>query len=247
MSKILRTRIDPKERHILIWATVASVLIFLTSFAWIYGPVTIAYWTYQPHEGDILFQSLPKSILAKVMEGATDSPYSHCGIVTKIDGKWMVCEAYQKVTSTPLSEVIFRGKNYGFAIYRFKPDKQTLIDQTIRNVKEQFDKPYDVRFSMNNDEIYASELIYKAYRQASGGESLGKLVSLGQLRWEPYEETIRYFERGPVPLSREIITPRNLAEAEQLDLVFFHRIDTRPASAKMADAKTFTIEPSSGD
>lgn len=247
MSRILRTSIDPKERRILIWATVASVLIFLTSFAWIYGPVTIAYWTYQPQEGDLLFQSLPKSLLAKVMEGATDSPYSHCGIITKIDGKWMVCEAYQKVTSTPLSEVIFRGKHYGFAIYRLKPDKQAFIEQTIHHAKEQFGKPYDVRFRMNNDEIYASELIYKAYRQASGGESLGKLVSLGQLRWKPYEETIRFFERGPVPLSREIITPRNLAEAEQLNLVFSHRIDTERASHESADTNDLSIEPSNDE
>jgi hypothetical protein len=224
MSRILRTTLDPKERRLLIWTSVASVLIFLSSFAWIYGPVAIAYWTYQPQEGDILFQSLPKSLLAKMMEGATDSPYSHCGILTKIDGEWMVCEAYQKVKSTPLLEVIFRGKHYGFAIYRLKPDKRPFIDQTLRHVREQFDKPYDVRYRMNDDEIYASELIFKAYQQASGGESLGKLVYLGQLRWKPYEETIRYFERGPAPLRREIITPKNLSEAEQLELIFSHRI-----------------------
>jgi hypothetical protein len=136
----------------------------------------------------------------------------------------MVCEAYQKVKSTPLLEVIFRGKHYGFAIYRLKPDKRPFIDQTLRHVREQFDKPYDVRYRMNDDEIYASELIFKAYQQASGGESLGKLVYHGQLRWKPYEETIRYFERGPAPLRREIITPKNLSKAEQLELIFSHRI-----------------------
>jgi hypothetical protein len=49
-------------------------------------------------------------------------------------------------------------------------------------------------------------------------------VYLGQLRWKPYEETIRYFERGPAPLRREIITPKNLSKAEQLELIFSHRI-----------------------
>jgi len=50
-----------------------------------------------------------------------------------------------------------------------------------------------------------------------------------------------------VPRNREIITPRILADAEQLDLVFSHRIDTMRASPESADTDDLSIEPSDGE
>lgn len=197
-------------------------------FAWIHGPGYAAYWRYSPREGDIVFQSLPHSRLANAIEGVTESPYSHCGIVAKLDGKWVVYEAYRTVEATPLREVIFRGRNHGFAVYRLVPDKQRYVQSTIQNVKTYLGRQYDVRYRMDDDEIYCTELIFKAYQHASGGEALGTLVRLGDLRWRPYEDTIKYYERGPVPLDREMITPRQLAQASQLELVFAHGIATTP-------------------
>ena len=72
---------------------------------------------------------------------------------------------------------------------------------------------------MDDERIYCSELIYKAYRDASGGEPLGQLVRLGSLKWQAYQDTIERAEGGPVPVDREMITPRDLARAEQLELV----------------------------
>lgn len=238
MAKVMRTALDPSERRIFARTLVFSVVLFVVVFAWSYGPVTWAYWSYEPEEGDLLFQSLPKSLLAKMMEGATESQYSHCGIIAKRDGEWVVYEAHQKVRATPLLEVIFRGNRYGFAIYRLRPDKQTHIESMLDYVQQQLDKPFDVRYQMDDEELYSSELIYKAYRQASGGEALGKMVPLGQLRWKPYKETIRFFERGPVPLRREWITPKNLSKAEQLEKVFVHRIDVEQPYVAPAAAET---------
>ena len=36
---------------------------------------------------------------------------------------------------------------------------------------------------------------------------------------KPYESVITTIERGPVPLDRPMITPRDLAQAPQLELV----------------------------
>ena len=38
---------------------------------------------YQPREGDIIFQSLPKMDLVLAIEGCTESKFSHCGVVIK--------------------------------------------------------------------------------------------------------------------------------------------------------------------
>lgn len=185
---------------------------------WAFGPAYVAYWRYAPQEGDILFQSLPHSRLVNAIEGVSQSPYSHCGIVAKENGAWVVVEAYRKVEVTPLREFVFRGRDQRFTAYRLKDANQKHIPETLANAKKFLGRPYDVRYRMDDEAIYCSELIYKAYREASG-EELGKLVRLGDLPWKPFESTIQHFEQGPVPLEREMITPRGMAEAEQLELV----------------------------
>lgn len=238
MPSIMRTSLDPSEKRIIARTLLASVALYIIVFVWSYGPVAWAYWSYEPKEGDILFQSLPKSLLAKMMEGATESQYSHCGIVAKKDGEWVVYESHQKVRSSPLLEVIFRGNRYGFAIYRLRPDKQKYVASLLDFAQQQLDKPFDVRYQMDDEALYSSELIYKAYRQASGGEALGKMVPLGQLRWKPFKETIRFFEGGPVPLRRQWITPKNLSQAEQLEKVFVYRIEVEQPFVAPAATQT---------
>jgi hypothetical protein len=80
-------------------------------------------------------------------------------------------------------------------------------------------KPYDVRYRMDDEFIYCSELLYKAFKAATS-EELGKPDRLGDLNWKPFEETIRKYEQGDPPLDRRIITPVGITRATQLKLVF---------------------------
>ena len=224
MATVVTTR-QKRDRRIVAIILAVFALFVLAVFAWIYGPTYVAYWHYSPMEGDILFQSLPRSRLVNAIEGVSESPYSHCGIVAKQDGRWIVYEAYRNVEATPLREFVFRGRNQGFAVYRFKPSYQQFIPATIDKVRTFLGRPYDVRYRMDDDHIYCSELIYKAYLASSGGEPLGELVRLGDLNWRPYESAIKHFEGGPVPLDREMTTPREMAQADQLELVFTHRLN----------------------
>ena len=212
-----------ERRTFAVTLAVCALLAFVV-FAWVYGPAYVAYWNYAPREGDIVFQSLPRSRLVNAIEGGSQSPYSHCGIVAKQNGGWVVYEAYRNVAATPLKEFIFRGRDKGFAVYRFKQAYRKHIPATIENTRKYLGRPYDVRYRMDDDSIYCSELIYKAYRNASGGQQLGTLVRLGDLNWRPYESTIKHFERGPAPLDRIMITPKHLAQASQLELAFSHNI-----------------------
>jgi len=212
-----------RDRRVVVITLAVCCLLAFAIFAWVFGPTYSAYWNYSPQEGDIVFQSLPRSRLVNAIEGASDSPYSHCGIVAKQNGQWVVYEAFRGVEATPLREFMFRGRNYGFAVYRLKSDHQQNIPATITNVKSYLGRPYDARYQMDDERIYCSELIYKAYRDASG-QQLGELVRLGDLNWRPYEETIMYFEGGPVPLDREMITPKHMALATQLELVTAHNL-----------------------
>ena len=88
----------------------------------------------------------------------------------------------------------------------------------LAQVRTQLGKPYDIRYRLDDEKIYCSELIYKAYL-ATTGEPVGKLVALGDLDWGPHERFIEQIEGGPVPLDRQMITPRDLAAAQQLALI----------------------------
>lgn len=61
-------------------------------------------------------------------------------------------------------------------------------------------------------------MIYKAFLQATG-EKLSTKQRLGDLNWKPYTAVMEQVEGGPVPVQREMITPRAVTEAGQLELV----------------------------
>jgi len=56
--------------------------------------------SYDLREGDIVFQGNPGDV-DDAIRAATDSPFTHCGVVIRIDDEWMVLEAVQPVRLTP--------------------------------------------------------------------------------------------------------------------------------------------------
>ena len=175
---------------------------------------------YRPEIGDVLFQPLPLlSDLVAAIEGITQSPYSHCGVVVQKNEEWHVIEAAARVTTTPLEEWIDRGRHNQFAAFRLKPDYEQQIPQFIEALYAYQGRPYDIQYDLDDEAIYCSELIYKGFRDATG-ENLGQLVRLGDLDWKPYKDIITRYGGDPPPLDRIMITPKHLSEAEQLVKIF---------------------------
>ena len=181
---------------------------------------------YQPQEGDILFQSIikfdlvPRTDMIRLIEGATNSPYSHCGVVFKKKEKWYVYEAMIfGVKQIPLWMWVARGERAKYDVYRLKEDYREHVPDFLDALKSQLGKPYDWRYSMDDKAIYCSELIYKAFKE-SAAEELGEMVRLGDLDWEPYKKTIVKYENGDPPLDKLLITPAHLSRAAQLDKIF---------------------------
>ncbi len=197
---------------------VASVVVSALLVYLVLVPL-VRYSRYAPREGDIVLQSLPRVGLVRAIEGATHSPYSHCGVVVREDGRWAVIEALGKVKKTGLFRWVLQGRGGRFAVYRLREPYRPHIPRFVAELKPFLGRPYDSRFRMDDEALYCSELVYKAYRNATG-EELGAPVRLGDLDWEPYGETIREYEGGPPPLDRTIITPRHLSEAPQLEKAF---------------------------
>jgi hypothetical protein len=133
-------------------------------------------------------------------------------------GIWVVIEAIGPVRESPLPLWVMQGRESKFWIRRLKAEHQKQIPAFIKAAKIYQGKPYDIHYRMDDDAIYCSELIYKAYREATG-TGLGSLTRLGDLDWQPWTDVIKSIEGGNVPLEREMITPKSLAEAEELEVV----------------------------
>src|SRR6266446_3694952 len=180
--------------------------------------------TYEPRAGDFVFQSLPQDPLIEAIEGSTGSPFSHCGIVKQRDvvkkhgDPWVVIEAIGPVKETPLSWWIAQGRDSAYVVFRLRDPLAKKVPAILTAAERYKGRPYDIHYDMDDEKIYCSELLYKAVRDATG-KRLGRIRKLGELKWQPYEKVIRSIENGALPLDRQMITPRDLSEAPELQEV----------------------------
>ncbi len=181
-------------------------------------PLSLSADDYEPQVGDIYFQSLPPSALVIAIEGVTGSPYSHCGILNQVDGEWVIHEAIGPVRVVALETWIMQGMRQEYDVYRLKPEYQDKVGELLAATEPYMGRPYDIQYDFDDEKIYCSELIFKAF-QTVYGEDLGKVVPLGELNWKPHEAFIRHIDPS-LPLQRKMITPQHLAEAPQLEQVF---------------------------
>lgn len=176
--------------------------------------------------GDIIFQT-SKSNQSKAIQLATNSKYSHMGIIYENEGQFFVYEAVQPVQLTPLKEWINRGENGHYVIKRLENADQILTSSTIARMKqigEQFKgKPYDIYFEWTDDKIYCSELVWKIYKQATGIE-IGELEELSDfdLTNEVVKATMkeRYGER--IPMDMKVISPAAMFNSNKLVTVEYN-------------------------
>lgn len=214
--------------------SVILILILITGLLWGWGFSVKGKLTYQPVEGDLLFQSLPNGVgltLVDAIEGSTESPFSHCGVVVNRGGEWFILEAMvPTVQETPMKQWLRRDRDR-FAAYRLKKESdREKIPRWIAGMRERLGIAYDYRYQMNDERIYCSELPFDAWFDLTG-EQMGKVVTLGDLKWEPYRKVIAEVEGSDVvPVEREMITPRDLAKASQLELIVENgvSVDDRP-------------------
>ena len=172
-----------------------------------------------PQHGDLVFQSLEGGGLVAAIEGVTESPLSHCGIVMVDGDQVQVIEAFSSVEITPWAEFVLRGEQEAFTVYRCAQLTEEQRQDFVTAARSYLGRPYDIHYAFDNREIYCSELIYLAWQQTCDGE-LAAPETLGSLNWEPHEAFIRTIERGGLPLEREMITPVALTRSPQLEQVY---------------------------
>lgn len=171
-------------------------------------------------EGDVLFQTRTGT-LGDMIRNLTGSPYNHCGIVWRgEDGALVVLESDGRVRRTPLRHWIAAGADDYLAVYRFTQTYQAMMPVILTRVRMYEGRPYDYRFRLEDPgAIYGAELLYRGFRDATG-QPLGMTVRLMDMPWQAWRAEIERLEGGPVPVERELIPPRNIAAARQLEKVW---------------------------
>jgi len=170
--------------------------------------------------GDIIFQT-SKSSQSKAIQLATNSKYSHMGIIYENDGQFFVYEAVQPVKLTPLNEWINRGENGHYVIKRLENADQVLTSSTLTKMKqigEQFKgKPYDIYFEWSDDKIYCSELVWKIYKQAADIE-IGQLEKLSDfdLTNEIVQTKMKERYGDNIPRDEKVISPAAMFNSKKL-------------------------------
>lgn len=114
-------------------------------------------------EGDIVFQ-MSTSSQSPLIQYATASPWSHCGIVVEKNKQLYVLEASSTVKLTPIKEWTARGRLH-------KVKKVRVIEQPVKvRYKQYLGIPYDLAFKFNNGKYYCSELVWEIYKKQFGIE-----------------------------------------------------------------------------
>lgn len=170
--------------------------------------------------GDIIFQT-SKSSQSKAIQLATNSKYSHMGIIYENDGQFLVYEAVQPVKLTPLAEWINRGENGHYVIKRLENADQVLTSSTLSKMKqigEQFKgKSYDIYFEWSDEKIYCSELVWKIYKQAADIE-IGQLEQLSDfdLTNEIVQTKMKERYGDNIPMDEKVISPAAMFNSDKL-------------------------------
>ncbi len=175
--------------------------------------------------GDIIFQT-SLSNQSKAIQLATNSKYSHCGIIFNENRQFYVLEAVQPVKKTLLEKWIARGDKGHFVVKRLINADEVLTPEILIKMKiegERFlGKNYDLTFEWSDDKIYCSELIWKIYERATGLE-IGQLEKLSDFDLTNKVVKSKLNERygEQIPRNETVISPAAIFESELLKTVEF--------------------------
>ena len=174
-------------------------------------------------DADIIFQT-SESSQCEAVRIATNSKFSHCGIIYKINGDLFVFEAVQPVKLTPLSDWINHGKDHKFGVKRLKNADKVLNEATLQKMKDYsqkfMGKEYDAYFDWTDTRIYCSELVWKIYKNGANIE-LSKLKELKDfnLTDKRVQKILKERYGNNIPLEEKVVAPSDLVDSDLLKTI----------------------------
>ena len=165
-------------------------------------------------EGDVIFQT-SQSQQSPLIQIATRSKISHCGIIVMKNGKPYVLETLKTLVVTPLDKFIARGEDGKYWLKRSKKENIRI------KYGSYLGKPYDLAFKFDNGKFYCSELIYDIYKNQLGIElcepkKVSDYLILGTDKLPQIEKAMK--KRG-ITKEQYAVAPVDIFESDYLETV----------------------------
>ena len=157
-------------------------------------------------EGDIVFQT-SKSSQSKYIILATQSQWSHCGIIIEKPDGMYVLEAISTVSLTPYQQWVDRGRDKRVSVKRYTEESIKIM------YSKYLGKPYDLAFKFDNGKWYCSELVYDIYKQQLGVE-LCKPRPVGDYVMSGLDKVLT--KRG-IDKNQLVVAPSDLYESKLMN------------------------------
>jgi hypothetical protein len=176
-------------------------------------------WAQNFKDGDIIFQS-SLSQQGKAVEEATNSPFSHCGLIFYENGNPFVYEAVQPVGKRKLYDWIESGVSQKYVVMRLM-DSSSLTKDNLEKMKlfakKQFGRNNDVYFGWSDKEWYCSELVWKTYNNVLSIE-LAKPKALREFNIDSpiVRKTILKRYGNNIPYDEKMISPGQIFDSKFL-------------------------------
>lgn len=166
-------------------------------------------------DGDVVLQA-SQSQRSALIRRASRSPYSHVGVVEVSKDGVFVIEAVQPVSRTPLAAWVKRGEGSWVTVLRPKDLDARARRRVVAAAKKELGKPYDAKYRWDDERLYCSELVVKAF--ARGAElSVGKQEQVKSLALSADE--LKWAASQGVPAEQSLVTPGSLADDDAFEVV----------------------------
>lgn len=169
-------------------------------------------------EGDIFFQ-YNHSPTCDAIRIATQSKFSHCGILLQKNNTWYIFEAIGPVKYTALKDWIGQGDDNYFEQLRLRTPEKLDVEKVHTYASVLNNKPYDSYYLWDNANIYCSELVWKLYKYAAIELCKPKQLKEYYLNDDNVKKQLEARFGNSVPLEETIVSPEDLFRSSVLTRV----------------------------
>lgn len=165
--------------------------------------------------GDVLLQASTSERSALIRK-ASRSPYSHVGLVEVAKDGVFVLEAVQPVSRTPLAKWAKRGEGGWVTVLRPRGLDSAARGRVVAAAKKELGKPYDSLYRWDDERLYCSELVVKAFARGAS-VSVGKQEVVKTL--ELSDEELALAAKLGVSPAQTLVTPGSLVGDEAFEVL----------------------------
>jgi hypothetical protein len=171
-----------------------------------------AAWGFAIAPGDLVFQDLDCGPRCDLISQVTRSRYVHVGVVLREADGLAVWEALGPVGPVPLAAWVARGVRGRVAVHRLKLATSGELEALGRAVRARRGRPYDADYQWDDARIYCSELIAKAFVQATGRACV-EPHPVGREALGAWADRVRVMSHGRLTAATLVVTPADLARS----------------------------------